>query len=80
MGRRKGSKNIRHSLDPIVTPKESVKKQDICKHMNILSDFGFTKEEINSLFEDKDFESLRALDCFTSNVIRKMFTENEKAI
>lgn len=75
MGRRKGSKNIGHSSTPMITLNEPVTKKDIHRKMSILFDFGFTQEEVTSLFKDKDFEGLRALDCYTSNAIKKMLAE-----
>lgn len=78
MGRRKGSKNKQNILDPKIIKDPPVKQSDIQNKMKILADFGISKKEIASLFEDRDFESLRALDCFTSSVIKNMLTGPEK--
>ena len=80
MGRKKGSKNKKYILDPEPTKKEMVTEKNIKDKMNILLDFGFKKEEIASLFEDKDFHDLRSLEYFTSSIIRKMFNDDVKAI
>lgn len=77
MGRPKGSKNKKYILDPKTVKDPSITKTDIHNKMKVLSDFGFSKEEIRSLFQDKDFENLRALDCFTSNIIKEMLNKKE---
>ena len=72
MPRRKGSKNKRYILDPVIKKDNPVTKEDIHTKMNILFDFGFTKTEAEFYLAGKQFRSLRELDMFTDNIIKKM--------
>ncbi len=78
MGRRKGSKNKPKSS--LSQNKETVKKKDIQNKMDILFDFGFTKKQISRLFMNQHFISLRSLDIFTDNVIRKAFDDDSNIV
>lgn len=63
----------------IISESQKVKKSDIDRKKSILSDFGISQTALDSLFTDKEFSCLRALDCFTDSVIRNQLNGKEFA-
>lgn len=54
---------------------EAVKKKLVKEKMQILKDFGVPAKTVDELFENKEFVSLRALDCFADSIIRNQLNE-----
>lgn len=55
----------------------AIKKKIVNQKMKILMDFGVSESLVRELFKNKEFESLRALDCFADNILRNKFREEE---
>lgn len=54
----------------LIAESQIVKESDIRRKKHILMDFGISEADLDSLFSDKEFSCLRALDLFADNVIR----------
>ncbi len=50
---------------------QQVKKGDLEQKIRVLLNFGFERSEVVSLFADREFSSLRALDCFADKLIKE---------
>lgn len=58
----------------------AIKQKPIRQKMRILKEFGIPESLVQELFKDKEFQSLRALDCFADNILRNCFRDEERKV